>query len=105
MIAHCIFSLITGCCYKFLENPASVKNGTTKDLIFNLLGVLVKKYNYGLGGYIVLHCCGSYYSGLVLIVFCTTCPWCFCWCACKTYAHRPAYITYCKLDLFQMAGE
>ena len=43
------FSLITGCCYKFLENPASVKNGTTKDLVFNLLGVMVKKYNYGLG--------------------------------------------------------
>lgn len=43
------FSLITGCCYKFLENPASVKNGTTKDLVFNLMGVMVKKYNYGLG--------------------------------------------------------
>ena len=43
------FSLITGCCYKFLENPAYVKNGTTKDLVFNLLGVMVKKYNYGLG--------------------------------------------------------
>lgn len=43
------FSLITGCCYKFLENPATVKNGTTKDLIFNLLGVMVKKYNHGLG--------------------------------------------------------
>ena len=43
------FSLITGCCYKFLENPASIKNGTTKSLIFNLLGVMVKKYNYGLG--------------------------------------------------------
>lgn len=42
-------SLITGCCYKFLENPAYVKNGTTKDLVFNLLGVMVKKYNYGLG--------------------------------------------------------
>ncbi|KAJ7379614.1 meiotic chromosome condensation [Desmophyllum pertusum] len=42
-------NLITGCCYKFLENPACVKNGTTKDLIFNLLGVIVKKYNYGLG--------------------------------------------------------
>ncbi|CAH3036153.1 unnamed protein product [Pocillopora meandrina] len=42
-------NLITGCCYKFLENPTSVKNGTTKDLIFNLLGVMVKKYNYGLG--------------------------------------------------------
>ena len=46
----CFFiSLVTGCCYKFLENPTSVKNGTTKDLIFNLLGVMVKKYNYGLG--------------------------------------------------------
>ena len=43
------FSLITGCCYKFLENPASIKSGTTKSLIFNLLGVMVKKYNYGLG--------------------------------------------------------
>jgi len=42
-------NLITGCCYKFLENPASVKNGTTKDLVFNLMGVMVKKYNYGLG--------------------------------------------------------
>ncbi|RMX45777.1 hypothetical protein pdam_00004164 [Pocillopora damicornis] len=42
-------NLVTGCCYKFLENPTSVKNGTTKDLIFNLLGVMVKKYNYGLG--------------------------------------------------------
>jgi len=42
-------NLITGCCYKFLENPATVKNGTTKDLIFNLLGVMVKKYNHGLG--------------------------------------------------------
>ena len=42
-------SLITGCCYKFLENPTTVKNGTTKELIFNLLGVMVKKYNYGLG--------------------------------------------------------
>ena len=43
------FSLITGCCYKFLENPATVKNGTTKDLVFNLMGVMVKEYNYGLG--------------------------------------------------------
>jgi len=42
-------NLITGCCYKFLENPATVKIGTTKELIFNLLGVMVKKYNYGLG--------------------------------------------------------
>lgn len=42
-------NLITGCCYKFLENPASVKNGTTKDLVFNLMGVMVKEYNYGLG--------------------------------------------------------
>lgn len=42
-------NLITGCCYKFLENPTTVKNGATKELIFHLLGVMVKKYNYGLG--------------------------------------------------------
>ena len=55
------FSLITGCCYKFLENPVSVKNGTTKDLVFNLMGVMVKKYNYGLGE-------STFFVGFVVIL-------------------------------------
>ena len=40
---------MTGCCYKLLENPSAIKNKTTKDLIFNLLGIMIKKYNHGLG--------------------------------------------------------
>ena len=49
MFCFYIASLVTGCCYKLLENPSAIKNKTTKDLIFNLLGIMIKKYNHGLG--------------------------------------------------------
>ncbi|XP_032230454.1 condensin complex subunit 1 [Nematostella vectensis] len=42
-------NLMTGCCYKLLENPAVIRNKTTKDVVINLLGIVVKKYNNGLG--------------------------------------------------------
>ncbi|KAK3726740.1 hypothetical protein QZH41_008305, partial [Actinostola sp. cb2023] len=42
-------NLITGFCYKLLENPTVTKTKTTKDLVFNLLATAIKKYNTGLG--------------------------------------------------------
>ncbi|KAK3753481.1 hypothetical protein QZH41_009881 [Actinostola sp. cb2023] len=42
-------NLITGFCYKLLENPTVTKTKTTKDLVFNLLATAIKKYHTGLG--------------------------------------------------------
>ncbi|KAK2910105.1 condensin complex subunit 1 [Channa argus] len=44
-------SCVTCCCYKLLENPtiSHVKTKPTRDCIFHLLGVLIKKYNHLLG--------------------------------------------------------
>ncbi|XP_022241936.1 condensin complex subunit 1-like [Limulus polyphemus] len=41
-------NLVTGCCYKLLENPLITRCKTTKDVIFHLLGVSLKKYGHGL---------------------------------------------------------
>ena len=41
-------SLFSSACYKFLENNAVVKLKDTKELIFHVLGVLIKKYDHGL---------------------------------------------------------
>ncbi|XP_055958438.1 condensin complex subunit 1 isoform X2 [Patella vulgata] len=42
-------NLVSNCCYRLLENPGIAKTKETRDVISNLLGVLVKKYNHGLG--------------------------------------------------------
>ncbi|XP_069099190.1 condensin complex subunit 1 [Pleurodeles waltl] len=41
-------SLVTGSCYKILENPSvsQVKNKPTRDVVSHLLGVMVKRYNH-----------------------------------------------------------
>ena len=53
----CIFhdSLVTNCCYKMAENPEinHVVNKETKDALCHILGIMVKKYNHGLGKEIV----------------------------------------------------
>ncbi|XP_031564431.1 condensin complex subunit 1-like [Actinia tenebrosa] len=41
-------NLVTGFCYKLLENPVVTKAKITKDLVFNMLGTVVKKYSTGL---------------------------------------------------------
>lgn len=42
-------SLVTGSCYRLLENPNAVKTKGTRDYIFHLIGLMIKKYNHGLG--------------------------------------------------------
>ncbi|XP_052287084.1 condensin complex subunit 1-like isoform X2 [Dreissena polymorpha] len=44
-------SLVTNCCYKLLENPeiTHAVNKDTKDAICHIIGVMVKRYNHGLG--------------------------------------------------------
>ncbi|KAG1681236.1 Condensin complex subunit 1 [Nymphon striatum] len=39
-------NLICNCCYKLLENPVVGRSKTTKDSIFQLLGIHIKKYNH-----------------------------------------------------------
>ncbi|XP_078507673.1 condensin complex subunit 1 isoform X2 [Lissotriton helveticus] len=41
-------SLVTGSCYKILENPSvsQAKNKPTRDVVSHLLGVMVKRYNH-----------------------------------------------------------
>ena len=39
---------MTNCCYKLLENPANTKDKATQDLICQLLGVFVQRYNHSL---------------------------------------------------------
>ncbi|XP_069506775.1 condensin complex subunit 1 isoform X2 [Ambystoma mexicanum] len=41
-------SMLTGCCYKILENPSisQAKNKPTRDVVAHLLGVMVKRYNH-----------------------------------------------------------
>ena len=38
-------SLVASCCYKMLESPSAMKEKTVKEELFQLLGLLVKKYN------------------------------------------------------------
>ncbi|KAI0222052.1 Condensin complex subunit 1 [Lamellibrachia satsuma] len=42
-------NLVTGSCYRLLENPNAVKTKGTRDYIFHLIGLMIKKYNHGLG--------------------------------------------------------
>ena len=41
--------MVAGCCFKLLENPAVVQDKDVCEMIFNLLGVVVKTYNQGVG--------------------------------------------------------
>ncbi|XP_076315224.1 condensin complex subunit 1-like isoform X2 [Tachypleus tridentatus] len=41
-------NLVTGCCYKLFENPLIARSKTTKDIIFHLLGISLKKHGHGL---------------------------------------------------------
>ena len=43
--------MVTNTCYKLLENPNMSKamSKLSRDSIYHLLGVMVKKYNHGLG--------------------------------------------------------
>lgn len=38
-------SLVASCCYKMLESPSVMKEKAVKEELFQLLGLLVKKYN------------------------------------------------------------
>ena len=38
-------SLVASCCYKMLESPSAMKEKAVKEELFQLLGLLVKKYN------------------------------------------------------------
>lgn len=44
------FSMVTNLVYKLLENPiiVYVKAKETRTAIFNIVGVMVKRYNHGL---------------------------------------------------------
>ena len=52
-------SLVTNSCYKLLENADVCKDRACRDSIFQLLGIMVKKHNHGLGTLIfIIHVCG-----------------------------------------------
>ena len=40
--------MVTSCCYKLLECPVTVKDKDTRDAIFQVLGLMVKKYGHAL---------------------------------------------------------
>jgi condensin complex subunit 1 len=40
--------MLTTCCYKLLENPAINRNKAVRDIVFNIIGIMVKKYNHAL---------------------------------------------------------
>ena len=42
-------SLVTNNCYKLLENQNVTKNKTVRDAIFQILGVMVKRFNHTIG--------------------------------------------------------
>ncbi|EDV24347.1 uncharacterized protein TRIADDRAFT_57733 [Trichoplax adhaerens] len=42
-------TLISNCCYTILEKQESAKVNSTKDIIFHIIGILIKKYNHSLG--------------------------------------------------------
>jgi len=46
---HLTCSLITNNCYKLLENQNVTKNKTVRDTIFQILGVMVKRFNHTIG--------------------------------------------------------
>ena len=50
----CTCSLLLSMCYKLLENPGFVREKAARDRVVHLTGVLMKKYNMGLGE------CGHY---------------------------------------------
>nr|XP_054768299.1 condensin complex subunit 1-like [Lytechinus pictus] len=43
-------NLVSGTCYKLLENPLITRNTSTRDVITQILGLLFKRYNHVLGG-------------------------------------------------------
>lgn len=60
MVKFCLcspdmYSCVTCCCYKLLENPtiSHVKTKSTRDAIIHVLGIMVKKYNHMLGEFIL----------------------------------------------------
>ena len=46
---YLVFSLVSGVCYKCLENQQIVRQKEDKDIIFQILGQLIKKCNHQLG--------------------------------------------------------
>jgi len=44
-----VYSLITNCCYKLLEKQNVTKNKVVRDIIFQILGVMVKRFNHTIG--------------------------------------------------------
>jgi hypothetical protein len=49
MFHFCICSLFTRPIYLFLESPVVTKDKSSRDAVFNLIGVLVQKYNHSIG--------------------------------------------------------
>ncbi|XP_071502768.1 condensin complex subunit 1-like [Diadema antillarum] len=43
-------NLVSGCCYKLLENPSITRNHSAREVITQVLGLLFKRYNHVLGG-------------------------------------------------------
>ncbi len=54
-----ICSLVTNSCYKLLENPDVCKDKTARENIFNLVGIMVKRYNHGLGMIYIISISGT----------------------------------------------
>ena len=46
---YLVFSLVSGVCYKCLENQQIIRQKDDKDIIFQILGQLIKKCNHQLG--------------------------------------------------------
>ncbi|XP_074654081.1 condensin complex subunit 1-like isoform X2 [Tubulanus polymorphus] len=42
-------NMVTSCCYKLLENSKINRNKPTRDNIFHLMAIVIKKYNHSLG--------------------------------------------------------
>lgn len=75
--------MVAGCCFKMLENPAVAQDKDTREVIFYLLGLVVKTYNQGVGEGTIVHCmctcvvvksidCGVHVYFGVLGCHCTT---------------------------------
>ncbi|KAJ8021490.1 Condensin complex subunit 1 [Holothuria leucospilota] len=47
-------NLVSGSCYKMLENPEVMKNKVTKDNLVHVLAILVKRYNHALSASVKL---------------------------------------------------
>lgn len=48
--------MVAGCCFKMLENPAVAQDKDTREVIFYLLGLVVKTYNQGVGEEAIVCC-------------------------------------------------